>query len=276
MKIHHRKTSILATVGFLLVSCTISTLSHAQDHVSERNDWGKYFNKYNAEGTVVILDNREDSHNTWVYNQERAKQRYSPASTFKIPHSLFALDAGIVKDEFQQFPWDGVKRGYEPHNQDQNLRSAVRNSAVWVYDIFAKEIGETKARGYLQKLAYGNANPYTETGSYWINGKLAISAHEQVRFLKRLHKNTLPFRLEHQLLIKDIMVVEASKNWILRAKTGWQGRYGWFVGWVEWPTGAVYFALNIDTPARMKDLYKREAIVREILASIQALPIIQK
>ena len=55
--------------------------------------------------------------------------------------------------------------------------------------------------------------------------------------------------------------MEAGRNWILRAKTGWEGRMGWWVGWVEWPTGPVFFALNIDTPNRMDDLFKREAIV---------------
>lgn len=68
------------------------------------------------------------------------------------------------------------------------------------------------------------------------------------------------------------MIVEAGRNWILRAKTGWEGRMGWWVGWVEWPTGSVFFALNIDTPNRMDDLFKREAIVRAILRSIEALP----
>jgi len=272
MKTIGKSNSMLSRSILLVASGLISFSVFAKEQTNERSDWGKYFDKYSAKGTIVIVDNRKNNQNTWVYNKKRAKKRYSPASTFKIPHTLFALDAGIVKDEFQQFPWDGVKRGYAPHNQDQNLRSAIRNSAVWVYNIFAKEIGETKARSYLQKLAYGNADPHTDTGSYWIDGKLAISANEQVSFLKRLHKNSLPFRLEHQLLIKDIMVVEAGKNWILRAKTGWQGHHGWYVGWVEKSTGPVYFALNIDTPARIKDLYKREAIVRAILASIQALP----
>ena len=65
--------------------------------------------------------------------------------------------------------------------------------------------------------------------------------------------------------------MEAGRNWILRAKTGWEGRMGWWVGWAEWPTGPVFFALNIDTPNRMDDLFKREAIVRAILRSIEAL-----
>ena len=28
------------------------------------------------------------------------------------------------------------------------------------------------------------------------------------------------------------MIVEAGRNWILRAKDGWEGRMGWWVGWV--------------------------------------------
>jgi beta-lactamase class D len=270
--------SLLNTRGFagqvllLVVSLTINPVAIAKTLANESNDWGKYFKKYQAQGTIVVLDKRDNQEKSLVFNEQRAKRRYSPASTYKIPHSLFALDAGLVKDEFQVFPWDGIERSYPPHNQDQNLRSAMRNSAVWVYDLFAKQLGDNVASNYLKKIAYGNADISTETGSYWIDGKLAISAYEQITFLQRLYRNTLPFKVAHQLLIKDIMVVEAQPQWLLRAKTGWQGRYGWWVGWVEWPTGPVFFALNIDTPNRMKDLYKRQAIVRDILRSLDALP----
>jgi len=258
-------------IGSLLISATSQAKTSLKDEKSH-TALGEYFKKYNAKGTIVVLDKRNNQNKRYVYNQKRAQQRYSPASTYKIPHSLFALDAGLVNDEFQVFPWDGVKRGYSPHNQDQNLRSAMRNSAVWVYDTFAAQLGDEKASNYLKKIAYGNADPTTAQGSYWIEGKLAISAHEQIEFLENLYKNELPFKVEHQLLVKDIMVVEAQKKWILRAKTGWQGKHGWWVGWVEWPTGPVFFALNIDTPERMKDVYKRQAIVRDVLMSIEALP----
>ncbi|MBU2893192.1 class D beta-lactamase [Colwellia sp. D2M02] len=248
----------------------------AKDKNIEQENWQRYFDAYQATGTVVILDSRAGVNKRWVYNPSRAKKAYSPASTFKIPHSLFALDAGLVKDEFQIFTWDGVKRSYSLHNQDQNLRSAMRHSAVWVYDAFAKQLGYEKSLRYLQKLQYGNSDPHTEQGSYWIEGNLAISAQQQIDFLAQLHKNKLPFKIEHQLLVKDLLVNEAGSyqgnDWILRAKTGWQGKYGWWVGWVEWPDGAVYFALNIDTPNRGKDLFKRKAIVKDILRAINALP----
>jgi len=263
--------SIIKSV-IIIASLVIIPNSQAETEKSRSTDLAKYFKKYDAKGTIVVLDKRSNDNKTYVYNQKRAELRYSPASTYKIPHSLFALDAGLVNDEFQVFPWDGVKRSYSPHNQDQNLRSAMRNSAVWVYDAFAEQLGDEKASHYLKKIAYGNADVRTPKGSYWLAGKLAISAYEQIEFLESLYKNELPFKLEHQLLVKDIMVVEAQKNWILRAKTGWQGKHGWWVGWVEWPTGPVFFALNIDTPERMKDVYKRQAIVRDVLMSIGALP----
>ena len=134
------------------------------------------------------------------------------------------------------------------------------------------EIGEERARAYLQEIDYGNADPTTAEGAYWVDGDLAVSAHEQVSFLRRLYRNGLPFKTEHQRLVKDIMIIEAGRNWILRAKTGWEGRMGWWVGWVEWPSGPVFFALSIDTPNRTGDLAKREQITRAILQSIDALP----
>lgn len=263
---------IVRIFALLLFSFSLASLSHAQEKVNDRSDWGNIFNKFDAQGTIVVADERTATRSLSVYDENRARKRYSPASTFKIPHTLFALDAGVVRDEFQVFKWDGIARDFAPHNQDQDLRSSMRNSTVWVYELFAKEIGEGRARDYLERLNYGNADPFSKHGDYWIDGNLAISAHEQISFLKRLYRNELPFRVEHQRLVKDIMIVEAGRDWILRAKTGWGGQMGWWVGWVEWPTGPVFFALNIDTPNRMADLQKREAITRDILRSIAALP----
>ncbi|ABV87957.1 Beta-lactamase [Shewanella pealeana ATCC 700345] len=262
---------------YLLLSAVAVMPIMASAAYEEQSDWQAHFDKYHAKGTIVVLDKRDATAKAMVLDNQRAHKRYSPASTFKIPHSLFALDSNLVKDEFQVFNWDGIERSYSPHNQDQNLRSAMRSSAVWVYDEFAKQLGESKAQNYLSLIDYGNADPSfehssTDGSSYWIDGKLAISAAEQVEFLQKLYRNQLPFELAAQLLVKDIMIVEAGRDWILRAKTGWQGQHGWWVGWVEWPTGPVFFALNIDTPNRMQDLYKREAIVREVLQSIDALP----
>ena len=155
-------------------------------------------------------------------------------------------NAGVVQDEFQVFRWDGTRRDIESWNVDQDLRSSMRNSTVWVYQQFARAIGERQERRYLQSIAYGNADPSGGIDRFWLDGNLRISAEEQVSFLRRLHRNALPFRAEHQRLVKDVMIVEAGRQWILRAKTGWQAQVqpqvGWWVGWVEWPQGSVFFA----------------------------------
>ena len=46
----------------------------------------------------------------------------------------------------------------------------------------------------------------------------------------------------------------------------------WWIGWVEWPSGLVFFALNIDTPNRLNDFTKRQNIGRAILQSTAAFP----
>lgn len=148
----------------------------------------------------------------------------------------------------------------------------MRGSVVWVYQWFHSQIGEQAAKGYLEKADYGNKDPSGGKDGYWLDGNIRIDAFEQIQFLQKLHANALPFKLEHQRLVKDIIIVEAGKDWILRAKTGWEGRFGWWVGYVEWPNGPVFFALNIDTPNRLEDLPKREAITRQVLQSISALP----
>ena len=104
----------------------------------------------------------------------------------------------------------------------------------------------------------------------------SVSAMEQVDFLRKLYRNELPFKVEHQRLVKDIMIVEGRARLDPEGKDRMAGACRTadpeWVGWVETPTGAVIFALNIDLPGGMKDAPKREAIVRSILQSIGALP----
>ena len=236
-----------------------------------RPAWAPFFQDAEAQGTIVVLDERGAAPLAGVHAPERAGRRLSPASTFKIPHSLFALDAGLVRDEFQTFRWDGKQRGVPAWNADQDLRSAFRNSAVWVYEGFAREMGLAREQAYLHKIRYGNQS-VAGPSPFWVDGDLAISAQEQIALLRALQRNQLPFSIAHQRLVKDIMVSEAGRDWILRAKSGWSGSVGWWVGWIEWPTGPVFFALNIDTPGRLADLPKRIEITRSVLRSIDALP----
>ena len=53
-------------------------------------------------------------------------RRVTPASTFKIPHALAALDAGVVAGPEDPRPWDGVERGPAVWNRDHTLATAIR------------------------------------------------------------------------------------------------------------------------------------------------------
>ena len=210
----------MRSIIFAILILISTTASFAEDF-QERADWGHFFTEQGVNGTIVVIDERAGDNR--AYDKARAQKRYSPASTFKIPHALFALDAGVVKDEFQVFPWDGKKRYYDFWNKDQDLRSSMRDSVVWVYQQFALAIGERKEKEYLKKINYGNTEFSGLVQEFWLNGSLKISAIEQVEFLQKLYRNELPFSVEHQRLVKDIMIVEAQKYWILRAKTGTYG-----------------------------------------------------
>lgn len=237
-------------------------------------DIQKIFNDANAKGTIVIRDLRSKS-NSLIHNQMRAKTRYMPASTFKIPHALIALDSGVVKDEFQTFPWDGKKRSVKSWNQEQNLRSSIRVSALWLYQQWAKQIGLEKEQRYLDALDYGNTTIGEDISNFWIDGSLTISAHEQIEFLEKLYQNQLPFDVADQRLVKDLMINQAGYDWILRAKSGWgvteNQSIGWWVGWVEKANGPVFFALNIDMPNGIKDAPKRKNITRSVLQELGVL-----
>ncbi|MFA9203139.1 MAG: class D beta-lactamase [Flavobacteriales bacterium] len=263
------------SVALFVTSFCVSQMSVATTTdtiLITKPNWAAFFETQQVQGTIVILDQRSQPATQFVYQPERAATRYSPASTFKIPHTLFALDAAVVRDEKQVFKWDGVPRSYAGHNQDQTLQTAMRNSTVWVYEGLAKQIGTAREQQYLQRIQYGNQNASGAVDKFWLNDTLQISAQEQLRFLQQLYQDQLPFSVEHQRLVKQLMLVESGQDWSLHAKTGWSGSIGWWVGWVQQPTGAVFFALNIDTPLRMADLAKRESITRAILREIAALP----
>lgn len=223
-------------------------------------------------GTIVIADHRTNSAALHVHNPSRASSRLSPASTFKIPHTLFALDTGLIQSTTHVIPWDKTQRAFAAWNKDQTLRSAMKNSTVWVYEGFARQLGEKRESAYLRKIQYGNQKA-TGTAPFWIKGDLRISADEQIEFLKRLYHDNLPFKKEHLTMTKEVMTLEQNDHYILRGKSGWTGKLAWWVGWVEHAEGPVFFAINVDTPNGKDDLPFRELITRSALRSIGALPV---
>jgi beta-lactamase class D len=182
------------------------------------------------------------------YKPERLATRFSPASTFKIPNSLIALDLGVVDSAESTFTWDGSDKGREQWNQDQTLRSAYQVSCVWCYQEIARDVGAAAYHRALVRLDYGNREIGDAVDQFWLNGSLAISADEQIRFLRRLLNNEAGYSEQDLVVLRDIMRVEQAEDLQVYSKTGWTGprlAVGWNVGYVTTDEGTFLFAMNM-------------------------------
>ena len=154
-------------------------------------DIGRRFRERGVVGTFVLRDVQDDS--VLVHNPSRAEEAFSPASTFKIPNSLISLEVGAVEDENETLKWDGVKRPIEAWNKDHNMRSAITASTVWFYQEMARRVGEKRMKEWIERIGYGNRDISGGIDQFWLSGKLRITAHQQIEFLRRLQANDLPF-----------------------------------------------------------------------------------
>ncbi|HZC35068.1 MAG TPA: class D beta-lactamase [Chthoniobacterales bacterium] len=242
------------------------------DQMIEHPEWKANFDANGVTGTIVV--NNLLKGETHVYNPQRAAEPFIPASTYKIPHSLIALETGVVKDEHQSFKWDGQRRWVDTWNRDQTFRSALKYSVVWVYQEIARQVGEQRESDYLKKFAYGNEDVSGGVDHFWLDGSLRITALQQIEFLKKLYLNQLPVSERSILIVKDMLINEANSKYILRAKTGWENAgaqgIGWWVGWIETDNDVHFFALNLDI-TKEEDAPKRMIIARQCLASLGAL-----
>jgi len=164
--------------------------------------------------------------------------------------------------------WNGHTYDLPDWNHDQTLESAFKVSCVWCFQELARRVGAEKYRKYLRKSDYGELRePFVET-TFWLDGSLQISAIEQVSFLKKVYLRTLPFSAPSYETLRQIMLVEQTPAFTIRAKTGWAARVkpqvGWYVGYVETPKDVWFFATNIEVRDE-KDLPLRPNLTREAL-----------
>jgi len=224
-------------------------------------------------GTFALLDPGSDT--LHAHDASRARQRFVPASTFKIANSLIALDTGAVASIEEVIPYGGQPQRIKAWERDMNLRDAIAASNVAVYREVARRIGLERMREGVKKLGYGNMEIGDVVDRFWLDGPLAISAVEQTEFLHRLASGKLPVREEAVRAVKEITILEKTDAYELHGKTGWywpdEGQQiGWWVGWIE-RNGETYpFALNIDINADA-DATKRIPIARELLKSLGKL-----
>lgn len=251
-------------------------LAKVSSHRSEfREDLAKRFTSEGTVGTFVGF--KVDDQLIVASDKNRSGEAMLPASTFKIPNSLIALDTGVVADTDKEvFKWDGVKRSIEPWNKDHTLRSAFAASAVPVYQDIARRIGAERMQKYLDLFDYGNRDIGGGIDQFWLTGNLRIDAMEQVDFVDRLRRGVLPVSKRSQDLVSDIFPVTKVADATIRAKSGLLGAeigkpsLGWMVGWAEKGSAQTVFALNMDC-LEPRHIPARMALAQQCLIDIGAI-----
>ncbi|WP_412067253.1 penicillin-binding transpeptidase domain-containing protein [Rubrivirga sp. IMCC43871] len=249
-------------------------------------DWSAAFDAEGAVGTFVLLDTATGR--TIRHDPGRAATRLTPASTSKIWNALVFLDQGTVTNVDVMHAWDGVERQIRSWNRDHSLRTGVENSALWLFQRLALEVGRDGYEAVLAREPYGNATMSDSLDMSWLDGTLRVSADEQVVFFDRLRRGDLAFSEAHQATVRELLPTLAESGGArLRGKTGWgippdEPAIGWLVGWVERPEGtpggpgqAVVYAMNAEAaPGARFDIGPgRLRIVRAVLADAGVWPV---
>lgn len=246
---------------FALLLFILPISAHAEDP-----DLAKLFTDQHLTGTIVISS--LDGAKTYIHNDERANARFVPASTFKIPNTLIALEEGVVADEKEIRKWDGKDTGVPAWNRDQSMETAFRSSCVWFYQELARGVGLDRYSSYLARMNYGNGKAGPDLTTFWLGGDLKISAVEQISFLKKLYGRAYPFKPSSYELLGKLMTVEQTPAYKIRAKTGWAQRItpqvGWYVGYVESGGKVWFFATNLEI-VKPEDSRLRQTITTEAL-----------
>jgi beta-lactamase class D len=222
--------------------------SHAAEW-HENSAVSELFRSAGVNGTFVVYDVKAQTFAG--HDNTRAGKRFSPASTFKIPNSLIGLSVGAVASVDEILPYKGPPEPFiKAWAKDMGLREAIALSNVPIYQELARRIGLDRMQIGIDLIGYGNQEIGDSVDSFWLTGPLRISAMEQCQFLAKLAQQKLPFPMEAQRSVRDILLTEEGIDWKLFSKTGWQNApgqgVGWWVGWLEKDQFIYAFALNID------------------------------
>lgn len=266
----------------LAISCTDKKTTSDKVEKQEKtekiteSEFQTIIDSSNVEGSILIYDFTENKY--YSNNFEWANKGRLPASTFKIPNSIIALETNVVKDDSTFLKWDGKKRRLKNWEQDLTLKEAFHFSCVPCYQEIAQKIGVKRMNEYLSKLAFGDMRVDSiNINVFWLEGESKINQFQQIDFLKRFYKSELPISEITENIMKKMMVIDDNKENKLSGKTGWSIRNGnnngWFVGYLETASKTYFFATNIE-PKKDSDIDQFLTARKEI--TNRALEIIEK
>ncbi|MBE2314392.1 class D beta-lactamase [Solirubrobacter sp. CPCC 204708] len=237
----------------LLLAVLLAFASPAAAHT----DLERHFREAGTTGTMVV-ERSGPQPRTWIVGGARSAQRFIPSSTFKIPNALLAVDLRVASGADQPYPGpnpnfevDGAPFLPAACEGDLTLATALMNSCIPIFQRIARRIGLPAYRRAVDRFHYGNEDLRGAVEDrFWLDGPLAISAREQVRFLQRLQRESLPVSRHALRDVREMLVLQRDRCATLRGKTGYvfttAPRVGWWVGWVERGPRTWTFALNLD------------------------------
>jgi beta-lactamase class D len=135
--------------------------------------WRRYFDAERVTGAFVIRERGEPTSRT--SDLARLGSPSLPAPTIKVLSSLMALEAGVIANADEIVPWDGRDRCIAAWNLDLSLRSAYRQSAIWVYQTLVRRIDADRIDRWLRQAQYGNQDIGGGIERFWLDGDLRTS-----------------------------------------------------------------------------------------------------
>lgn len=224
-------------------------IKNKNTHEIVKPEFGNTIDSLKAKGAVLIYDVKNKTYYSNDFSW--AKKGIIPASTFKIPNSIIALETGVIKNDSAVFKWDGEKRRFKKWEQDLTFKEAFRASCVPCYQEVARKIGVNRMKTYLKKLNYpGMVFDTLTIDNFWLQGKSKISQIQQIDFLERFYFSKLPISKRTENIMKDIIIIEKTESYTLSGKTGWGMRNkidnGWLVGYLETNNSVYFFATNVE------------------------------
>ncbi len=224
------------------------TKKSLQDSLIQKESFQKILDQAKLKGAILVYDAQEKLY--YANDFSWANTGKLPASTYKIPNSIIGLETKAVADENTVFKWNGEQRFLKSWEADLTLKQAFQRSCVPCYQGVARKIGVKRMNKYIMKLNYGTiVVDSTNLENFWLQGNATITQFEQIDFLKRFQREKLPISKRTFTIVKDIMILKATENYVLRGKTGWsivgEQHNGWFVGYVESGDQVFFFATNV-------------------------------
>ena len=200
-------------------------------------------------GCAIIYDVQSDTYD--VYNPAAITKRVAPCSTCKIYSAINALEQGLITPTDNTLAWDHRPRDYSVWNADQNLKTALRNSVNWYFQILDGFSGASELKEFYTSIGYGNGYIGNDTDYYWNGSSLRISPLEQIELLVKLYYNDFGFNEANVETIKDAILLSDNNANRLYGKTG-TGKIGsnevngWFIGFVETNNNTYFFAISLQ------------------------------